>query len=243
MAEKEITLQESGYAALRNQSTISEAMAECDGLEFTLDRVKMPGGGATAFELPGDGEEPEPARELRGIIVHSHPAFSYYMTKYAGGNNPPDCGSFDGKVGIGTPGGRCAECYYNRFGSGEGNSKACRNRRMLYILQEGELFPLMLSLPTGSLREFTQYAKRLLSKGRKLSEVITKITLKKATSSAGITFSRAVFSMERVLTAEEKDAVRAVINDTREYARNLGMNALTVNEEAEEAPDYAEPLS
>jgi hypothetical protein len=38
---------------------------------------------------------------------------------------------------------------------------------MIYILMENELFPMVLSLPTGSLKEFTKYVKRQLSKGRK----------------------------------------------------------------------------
>lgn len=68
--------------------------------------------------------------------------------------------------GTGDPGGCCATCKSNQFGSGEGQSKACKNRRMIYVLMEGELFPMVLSLPTGSLKEFTKYLKRQLSKGR-----------------------------------------------------------------------------
>lgn len=218
--------QTSGFLALKDTASIAEAMAECDGLEFALDRVKFPSGGATAFEIPGEGEEPELTKELKGIIVFNHPAYSFYLQKFTGGSNPPDCGSFDGKVGIGTPGGRCAECYYNKFGSGDGNGKACKNRRMLYILQEGELFPIMISIPIGSIKAFSEYAKRQLSKGRKLSEVVTKVTLKKATNAGGIVFSQAVFTMERALTPDEKAAIQNVINDTKAYAENLSMAAL-----------------
>lgn len=235
--------EKSGYLALKDATSISEAMAECEGLEFSLDKVKWPGAGATAFELPGDDENGELTKELRGIIVHNHPAFSYYLQKYTGGSNPPDCGSFDGKVGIGTPGGRCAECYYNRFGSGEGNSKACKNRRILYILMEGELFPVMLSIPTGSLKAFSEYAKRQLSKGRKLSEIITKISLKKATSATGITYSQAVFTLERPLTEEEKAAVAHTAKDAKAYAEHLSMSALTPAEEPAEENGDVKPLA
>ena len=115
----------SGYAALANRDILSDAMEdECQGLEFTLDRVKLPTGGGTAFEIPSDeGEESEMAKDITGVIVYNHPAYAYYRDKYTGGSNPPDCGSFDGVTGIGTPGGVCAKCPYNRFGSGEGQSK------------------------------------------------------------------------------------------------------------------------
>lgn len=154
-------------------------------------------------------------------ILYNHPAYAYYKDRYAGGNNPPDCGSFDGVTGIGTPGGSCSTCPYNRFGSGEGKSKLCKNKRLLYILQEGELFPIMLSLPTGSLVTFTKYVKSQLSKGRKLNQIVTKITLKKATNASGIAFSQAVFAFDRALSPVECKAVGGVAEQVRSYASNL----------------------
>lgn len=217
-----------GFAEIVGMDILEEAMAdECMGLDFQPDRIKIPAGGATAFELPGeDDEDTQMAKDITGVILHNHPAFGRYIEKYTGGSNPPDCGSFDGMTGIGNPGGDCATCSYNQFGSGEGQSKACKNRRMLYILQEGELFPLVLSLPTGSLKEFTKYVKRQLSKGRKLSQVVSKISLKKATSSSGIAFSQAVFSMDRVLTQEEQVALEPLTEQMRAYASNLTATAL-----------------
>lgn len=157
----------------------------------------------------------------RWLRISVQPPRLRFRDKYNGGNNPPDCGSFDGVTGIGTPGGCCSNCPYNKFGSGDGQSKLCKNKRMLYILREGELFPITLSLPTGSLKSFTNYVKSQLSRGRKLNQVVTKITLKKATNSSGIAFSQAVFSFVRMLTAEERSAVAGVTETTRNYAANL----------------------
>lgn len=133
-----------GFAALANRDVLNEAMADdCQGLEFSFDRVKLPAGGGTAFEIPSaESDESEMAKDITGVIVYNHPAYAYYRDKYTGGNNPPDCGSFDGVTGIGNPGGNCQNCPYNKFGSGEGQSKLCKNKRMLYILREGELFPI-----------------------------------------------------------------------------------------------------
>ena len=218
----------SGYAALATNNTLNEAMTEdCQGLEMTFDRVKLPAGGGTAFELPaGEGEEGEMVKELKGVILYNHPAFAYYQDKYTGGTNPPDCGSFDGVTGKGNPGGNCANCPYNRFGSGEGQSKACKNKRMLYILPEGELFPYVLTLPTGSLKSFTNYVKSQLSKGRRLNQVVTKVTLKKATNSSGISFSQAIFTFDRLLTDNERNAISGVVNTVKDYAANLTTAAM-----------------
>lgn len=221
-----------GFAVLAKSGLLEEAMAEdCMGLEFSFDRVKLPAGGGTAFEIPtAESDESEMAKDLTGVIVYNHPAYAYYKDKYAGGNNPPDCGSFDGVTGFGTPGGSCANCPYNKFGSGEGQSKLCKNKRMLYILREGELFPITLSLPTGSLRSFTQYVKGQLSRGRKLNQIVTKVTLKKASNSSGIAYSQAVFTFVRMLNAEERAAVAGVTEKVKAYASGLTVSALMEDE-------------
>ena len=53
-----------GFTEIANLNFLSEAMSdECAGLEFSLDRVKIPSGGKTAFEVPtGDGESTEQLR-------------------------------------------------------------------------------------------------------------------------------------------------------------------------------------
>ncbi len=211
-----------GFAMLANAGALGSVSEDLAGLELTFDRIKIPAGGSTAFEIPdGDGDDTTMVKDITGVILLHHPAYAYYTEKYAGGSNPPDCGSFDGVAGVGNPGGSCSKCMYNQFGSGDGQSKACKNRRMIYILMEGEIFPMVLSLPTGSLKEFTKYLKRQLSKGRKLNQIVTKISLKKATSGSGIAFSQAVFAFDRVLRPEEKTAITAVTESVKAYAANL----------------------
>lgn len=111
-----------GFSELSNMNFLAEAMNdECAGLEFSLDRVKIPAGGMTAFEVPtGDGESSELQKEIECVILLSHPANAYYRDVYKGGSNPPDCGSFDGVTG--STGALCKTCPYNQFGSGEGKA-------------------------------------------------------------------------------------------------------------------------
>ncbi|MBO6267800.1 MAG: hypothetical protein J6N19_01480, partial [Clostridium sp.] len=75
--------------------------------------------------------------------------------------------------------------------------------------------------PTGSLKTFTNYVKRQLTKGRKISQIVTKISLKKATSTAGIAYSQAVFTFERVLSPEEITALSGITDTCKAYAANL----------------------
>lgn len=96
MSENEVT--KIGFGALANKEELSSLIGEeLNGLNLTFDRIKIPSGGSTAFEVPGDdGEETEMVREITGVILYHHPAYAYYPEKYAGGSNPPECGSFDG---------------------------------------------------------------------------------------------------------------------------------------------------
>lgn len=221
----EMTVAGAGFLALA-EFNMNETMAEeLDGLDGGFDRVKIPSGGATMFELPGDeADEPEMVKEFSAVILYHHPVLQYYKEKYTGGSNPPDCGSFDGVVGDGVPGGVCAECPLNQFGSGENNSKACKTRRRVFLLREGELFPLILSLPTGSMREFSRYIKRLLSKGRKSNSVVTRFSLKKATNNSGIAYSQAQFSIDRPLTGEEQVLITKLSEQVKGYSRHVGFD-------------------
>ena len=222
-----------GFSNMTNLDFLSEAMHnECAGLEFSLDRVKIPSGGMTAFEVPtGDGENTELEKEIECVILLSHPANAYYREAYRGGSNPPDCGSFDGVTGTGVPGGACKTCPYNQFGSGNGKSKACKNRRMLYLLRENELFPLVLNLPVGSLRGFTRYVQSLLSRGRRPNQVVTKISLRKASSSSNIEFSQAVFKCVRPLAANEQKNIDAMTEQVRAFSDNLTTASLAAQDD------------
>lgn len=250
MADKKLTTttesteltEASGYALAGGMDLLnSEAAGELAGLDFRLDKIKIPAGGMTAFEVPdpeNDGDTTL-AKSITGVILHQHPINAYYATEYKGGNNPPDCGSFDGVVGSGNPGGICAKCPYNKFGSAAGDSKgkACKNRRMMYILMEGDMFPYRLSLPTGSLSEYGKYAKSLLSKRRFPSQVVTSISLQKASSSTDIGYSQAKFQYVRDLTDAEKTALAGVTEWVKSYDSGLTMESLADDDEIPEFVD------
>ncbi|WP_026486700.1 hypothetical protein [Caldanaerobius polysaccharolyticus] len=194
----------------QTNSNMSEAMAEeMDGLPTTFDRVKIPTGGGLAFEVPGDDpNNPDMAKEIVGVIVDHHPINAFWQNKYDGANNPPDCSSLDGKIGVGSPGGNCKTCPYNQFGS-DGKGKACKNMHRVYILRNGDVFPLLLTLPPTSIKPFADYlAKRVITKGLRSYEVVTKITLKKATNTSGIVYSQAQFTLEGILDKDTAEKMR-----------------------------------
>ena len=240
MANKDLTVKNNGYMTLAD-ANIGKMMAEeLDGLDISFEKIKIPSAGSTFFEIEDDSGQAAGVAEFSGVILYQHPLHCYYKTKYTGGNNPPDCGSFDGINGIGDPGGLCKRCPYNEFGSAENGAKACKNRRRIYVLREGELFPLLLSLPTGSLKEFTKYLKRLLSKGKKSNMVVTSFSLKKATSTGGVTYSQAHFAVNRDLSADEQVLIGNLTEQIKALSGKVGFE--TDNDTISVDPETGEVL-
>ena len=161
---------------LSTNTDIMEALIEELGEDAKIpyDRVKIPSGGTTAFEVPSDDpDNPDIEKEIEGIIV------------YSGDNTSPDCSSNDGKVGVEFETGeihKCVDCPFNEFKSGpNGVGKACKNMRRLYIIRTGCTLPIVLTLPPTSLRAYEDYVGRqIVTKGLRTHFVITKISLKKA---------------------------------------------------------------
>ena len=174
------------YTALKDFNLAEALTSELGGMDISFDRVSIPAAGGLAFEVPGElPGETDMVKDFSGVILFHHPMFTYYRERFTGGNKAPDCGSYDGITGVGNPGGVCANCHLNQFGSGENGGKACKNKRRIYVLREGELIPILLVLPTGSMKEFSVYVKRLLAKGKKSNSVVTKFSLKKVTNASG----------------------------------------------------------
>ena len=258
--ETALTAQNStGFLALAQTDFTAMVSEETEGLDLSFDKIKIPSAGSTVFEVPGEEDDTDTVKEFSAVILHHHTLNCYYKTKYTCGNNPPDCYSFDGIHGEGDPasgtpvGGECKSCPYNQFGSappeiagGEnGKGKACKNRRRIYVLREGEVFPLLLSLPTGSLKEFTKYIKKLLSKGKRTNMVVTRFTLKKATSSGGVVYSQAQFAVDRALTPEEQTLINTMTEQVKAYSTRVAFDAegssnIVVDEETGEV---IEPLT
>jgi hypothetical protein len=179
-------------------------------------KVVVPSGGSTAWQVPTvSGEKNMDA--LVGVIIYSQPAKAYYKIPYeeAGATKtPPDCASLDGMVGIGDPGGQCFKCPLNQYGSAtKGKGKACADLRLLFMLGQDSILPMMIKLPPTSVTHLDTYMARLAGTLDTYTDVVTAITLKKDENSAGVKYSEAQLAMVRRLTDDEKKVV--------EYFHNL----------------------
>lgn len=244
MAKTELATTENKVFDLQTMAgDIAEAISEeMDGLgTIPYDRVKIPSGGGLAFELPGEDEDhPESSTELVGVILYHHPVNAFWAEKFAGGNEQPDCSSNDGKQGIVRESGEiknCENCPYNQFGS-DGAGKACKNVHRVYILREGSPVPLVLAVPPTSLKALRDYmAKRIVLRGLRSYQVVTRITLKKETNSTGIKYSRAVFEFVSKLTDEQIASTKAMADAIKGNNKMIEVEAADYNVTAAPATD------
>lgn len=198
-----------------------ELEKDMEGLQLGFQRVKIPSGGQVQFELPSDDpDNPDYAKYLEGVIVYSHNANSYWPTgEDYDDNTPPSCQSVDGKLGYGNPGGLCADCPYNRYGSdtkGTGKGKACKNQRILYLLRSGEAMPIQLSLSPTSITPYSQFVNAaFVSRRRGVCGSVVQIGLKKR-SNGKDDYSVATFKRLYDFTGEELARIRAYANSFQE---------------------------
>ena len=229
----ELAVHETQEMAMSTQQdfTMDDMMEELDGLgSINFEKIKIPSGGGIAFEVPTDNpEEPESKTSIDGVIVLHQPCNVYFRNKFGETDEKmPDCSSPNGKTGYMRDSGTektCATCKFNQFGSGDGGTgKACQNRIDLYILMEGNDFPVVLSLPATSIKAFKTYLTTLVLHKQPMRRVKTKITLKKAKSSGGITYSTCVFKKLGAVEPEEMENIEQL----RELCKAMAQRSYTV---------------
>lgn len=214
MTKEIATIQPSNYAVCNMPAKdlaeiIREAAGESGFTSKDLDRVKIPSGGGVAWEIPSLSGV-DTAKELVGVIIHHQDARAYWKQgiEEAGGNQPPDCSSSDGRNGLGTPGGSCTTCPLAAFGSdSKGNGQACKAAKILYMVTQETLLPIAVVMAPTSIKPLRQYLIRLASRGLRPSSVVTSITLEKTKNADGITYAKAVPAMKEALPPEQASAI------------------------------------
>lgn len=182
-----------------------------------LDRIKTPSSGTQAFVVPSIHGE-QMMQSISGVIVGFRNVRRYWKASLdeTGGGTPPDCRSEDAIWGYGDPGDTlraagktCQECPNAQWGSGERNSQACQQRRLLFVLREKGLLPVVIDLAPTSVEASIKYVTGLLSEGETVSSVITTISLDKKTGEGVPDYSVATFTVAEVLEGDVRGRVQA----------------------------------
>lgn len=221
--------------------TSEELTEDMEGLQMNFPRVKIPSGGTLQFELPSDDpDNPDYVKYLEGIILYNHASCTYWPAGSEYDENAtPLCSSMDGKTGIGDPGGICEICALNRYGSAaEGNGKACKNMRVLYLLRSGEYMPLQLNLPPTSIKPFREFLNLSFTLRRRATYgSLVQIGLKKASNGAN-DYSVATFRRIRDFEGEELAQIRTYANSFKEQIRAMISQRITAAQEPQQGNIY-----
>lgn len=201
-------------------------------IEKDVRRVKNPSGGSLMFEIARASGDPDCVRELVGVPIAIVPRRQLWADKGIGSGDAPACTSnnlIDGVkrrdekgavnipdkiLDIAIPGGtegKCAECYFNQWDSALGKDgvspakgKRCQETRVIYFLRIGDVLPVRLTVPSGSLGKFLAAIKQIPVR---LDQAVVKLWLTKEKSQDGVEFAAYNVALEKALDA---DAVAAL---------------------------------
>ena len=162
--------------------------------ERNLPRVTVPPQGITLWTIPGT-EGDEHHDELTGILVEYTTPRAYWDKPMEPGNStPPSCSSHDGLKGVGDPGGVCHLCPFDKYGTALGesqNGKACKEKRMLFLLRPDSILPLVVQGPSTSIPAIWKYVVGLSNEETPFHHIYTQLTLEKV-AAGSLSYSRIV---------------------------------------------------
>lgn len=209
---------------LENDCAVMDISEDYEGLRLSFPRVKIPAGGGLQFELPSDDpENPDYTKYIEGVILYNHDTCAYWPEGSEYDDTvTPLCSSVDGKIGYGAPGGVCATCALNQYGSVEkGKGKACKNMRNLYILRSGEYMPMLLSLPPTSLRPYYDFVSAIFAARRRpIYAGVVQIGLKRVDNGSN-TYSVATFRLLYRLEGDELLQIKQYADGFREQIKSM----------------------
>lgn len=220
------------FTCLAKSGDIGEAMRVNFGVSFggsgdagmawtDLERVKMLGGGAPGFEiidpLLDESTHVDELVVVPVLLQVGRVFFGPWRGEELGG--APDCKSNDGIYGRGIIDSEgdselraCATCPMSEWGSGRGESQACKSQGLIFVLREGadpeSLLPTVLSLPPTSLRVVRKLLMALTA--RALPYYAAELKISTVTEKNGANkYSRLEAKLHRRLTPDEVTATRA----------------------------------
>lgn len=222
------------YPALDVDVDIKELLAETMGPGGDLNlgnltRVKVPPGEFKSWMVPDDDGESVPAKTVTGIPVALVSRRSMWHSDEPSGQ-APDCRSNDLEHGVGAfgegsernPTGLCTDCPMAARGSaGKGTQASkCKEQRVVFLLT-GDLLPVMVVIPPGSLPNFKNFAAFMFKKavrgfrrpdGSASSAWLrleVELGLERDTNPKGQEYNKATFKIARRLDPEEVERVSA----------------------------------
>lgn len=182
---------------------------------YDLQRIVWPSGKTTTWEIPTVSGETVPAKEIVAVPILSTVSRQFWEGKSVGPDNtPPVCKSDDGELGEPTERGRelgatgdCRSCPLAQWGPNN-TPPACKERRELYLLMEGQYFPMVLSVPPSSVKVWRDFVKPLSLQGVAPWAAIVRFKLATATNPNGDPYALLKLELAGRVSPEHKERLR-----------------------------------
>lgn len=228
------------YHCMGNEDSLSLSDIISDSLDgvqmtmFDLDIIKVPGGGTTSFDI-----EDADKSKIEGIILHILDMRSYW-DKESGDddgamNSPPDCSSYGGITGYGTPGGKCATCQYAAFGSGKNGGQKCKHMKLVFLAKENSFLPVAIKFPPTSLNAVKAYTLSMIKAGKKRDDFSCFFSLKKIDKTKTTpAYSVIEMSEGKKIPAEYAPAVKMAKEQTAKFIEVMIEETLKSRQTAED---------
>lgn len=209
---------------------LEDELADLDeGGGIECRRIKMPSGGALAFEVEGEDGDVDYVKEIQGVILFTHRVNGYWSRALGDGegNAAPDCSSMDGKTGINNATGECISCEncpLNQYGSDPkgGEGKACKNMRRVYLMTNGDPNCYLLTVPPTSIKDVNKKLKTLIAGGIPYTGMVVSIKLVKVTNKGGVDYAKIALDKAGLLpgpvAAQAQELRRQLKEKFKEYA-------------------------
>ncbi len=237
--EKGLTVIQDPSGFLPSAEELQEITEELQGVltRSMLGTIQIANGGACCFKVkePGADEATPGVQAVEGMILAFHRTNVLWGHDFGHREQGelPVCRSMDGETGTILETGevrQCESCPHNKFCDGH---KECSNKMQLYVMREGDLVPMLFSLPPTALKYFNKYLVRCrLTERVPMFSVVTRVTLRNEQNAGGNEFSVPVFTPVGKIPREEAMRMKEYAQAFAAAAQRSGIQVddLTAND-------------
>lgn len=222
------------YPALVPESGIAEAIevnTRGEGFDLSsLVRVKTPAGGSKTWTYLDGGNNEVESKSIDGVLVYYGKRGTLWGTEEITKGRLPVLVSYDLRTAervnddlgdldpaaleacrIGDRVYDWQRLPWNKDGTGKGGfGRRCKESRLLAVLQQGQAFPVIVSIGPGSLKTVSPFVTRLEVPHYR---AVVSLSLDRAVSQGGIDYSQVVPRLVGRLSVEAGREVRRLYTD------------------------------
>lgn len=212
------------------RAEMMDELGDLGGGGIDYRAIKMPSGKVRSFTVEGDDpDDPDQMKELRAVVVFTHPVNARWADDFGGEKRAPACSAIDGRTGMDESGcaRSCATCDFNKFKNDSLGMarKECKNMQRVYLLLDGRPHLYMLTVPPTSIASVRQQLRRVVGTSGGYTGAVLSFTLTAATSKGGNDYSKIAIRKVGALSPELAAAAREMRSQIKASYEDVAIEA------------------